>query len=46
LLEDELCPDQIRGWTIQDAFPAVGLHFGIDRIKGLIWGTGGDILLD
>jgi hypothetical protein len=44
-LEDELCPDQIAGWTVQDAFAAVCPHFGNNRIKGLISGAGGDILL-
>jgi hypothetical protein len=44
-LEDELCPDEIGGWTVQDASFACCTQFGNDRIKGLILGAGGDILL-
>jgi hypothetical protein len=44
LLEDELCPDQIAGWRIQYASPAVCPHFGNNRIKGLTSGAGGDII--
>ena len=44
LLEDELCQDQIAGWRVQDASPAVCPHFGNNRINGLISGGGGDIL--
>ena len=44
-LEDELCRDQIGGWTIQDGCSAGRLHFGVNGIKGLILGAGGGILL-
>jgi hypothetical protein len=27
-LEDELCPDEVEGWTLQDASAAVLAHLG------------------
>jgi len=43
-LEDELCPEDIEGWPVQDASPAVCQHFGDNHIEGLILGAGGDML--
>jgi len=33
LLEDELCPDEMEGWKLHDASPAVVLLVGIIAIK-------------
>jgi hypothetical protein len=46
LLEDELCPDEIEGWTIQNGSSPVCPHFGNNRIKGLTSGAGGDTVAD
>jgi hypothetical protein len=44
-LEDDPCPDQIESWTVTEAAPALFRHLADNRIKGLILGADGDILL-
>ncbi len=45
LLEDELCPDEIERWHSQKAPYGVFGWFGNNRIKGLILGADGDMLV-
>jgi len=44
LLEDELCPDEIEGWTAQDASRELFRYFGDDRVRGLPLGLGGELI--